>query len=67
MVGPLVEEISKGVVINEECYFGIFYLSPASLLNLILEIIDRLFNAYRIDLPRKVDVVGEFGRSGGLL
>ena len=64
-----MEEISKEVVnnVNEECYFGIFYLSPASLLNLILEIIDRLFNAYRTDLPRKVDFVSEVGRSGGLL
>jgi hypothetical protein len=33
------------------------YLNPASLLNLTHEIVDRLFNAYQRDLPRKVDFV----------
>jgi len=33
------------------------YLNPASLLNITSEIVDRLFNAYQTDLPRKVDFV----------
>ena len=33
------------------------YLNPASLLNLTHEIVDRLFNVYQRDLPRKVDFV----------
>ena len=35
------------------------HLNPASLLNLTHEIVDRLLNAYRTDLPRKVDFVDE--------
>ena len=38
------------------------YLNLVSLLNLTPEIIDRLFNSYQTDLPRKVDVVDEVGR-----
>jgi hypothetical protein len=38
------------------------YLNHVSLLNLTLEIVDRLFNAYQTDLPRKVDSVDEVGR-----
>ena len=33
------------------------HLTLASLLNLTHEIVDRLFNAYQRDLPRKVDFV----------
>jgi hypothetical protein len=61
-----VEEISKGVVINEERDFfygvggrGASYNNPASLLNLTPVIVDRLFNAYQRDLPRKADFVDE--------
>ena len=35
------------------------YLNPSNLLNLTLEIIDRLVNAYQRDLPRTVDFVDE--------
>jgi len=40
------------------------YLNPASRLNITHEIVDRLFNAYQTDLPRKVDFVsvGKAGR-----
>jgi len=38
------------------------YLNPASLLNITPEIVDRLCNAYRRDLPRKVDFVYEIER-----
>jgi hypothetical protein len=36
---------------------GASYNNPASLLNLTPVIVDRLFNAYQRDLPRKVDFV----------
>ena len=52
-------EISKRVVSNEERFLA-SYLNPASLLNLTPEIVDRLFNAYQTDLPRKVDFVDAF-------
>ena len=58
----LVEEISERVVSNDECGFCVSYLNPASLLNLTPEIVDRLYNAYRTGLPRKVDFVNEVGR-----
>jgi hypothetical protein len=65
----LVEEISKGVVINEErgFFYGVggrraSYNNPARLLNLTHEIVERLFNAYQRDLPRKVDFVDEVER-----
>ena len=51
----LVEEISKRVVSNGERFL-------VSSLNLTLEIVDRLFNAYQTDLPRKVDFVGGIER-----
>jgi len=51
----LVEEISKRVVSNWERFL-------VSYLNLTLEIVDRLFNAYQTDLPRKVDFVGGIER-----
>ena len=35
------------------------YLNPASPLNLTPEIVDRLFNAYQTDLPRKIYFVDE--------
>ena len=54
-------EISKRVVSNEERFLP-SYLNPASLLNLTPEIVDRLFNAYQRDLPRKVDCVDEVER-----
>jgi hypothetical protein len=50
-----VEEISKRVVSNGERFL-------VSSLNLTLEIVDRLFNAYQTDLPRKVDFVGGIER-----
>jgi hypothetical protein len=66
----LVEEISKRVVSNEERFFHVFgrflllffvggasYNNPASLLNLTPEIVDRRFNAYQRDLPKKVHFV----------
>ena len=53
-----MEEISKGVVSNKGSFWAC-YLNPASLLNLTHEIVDRLFNAYQRDLPRKVDFVDE--------
>jgi hypothetical protein len=37
-------------------------ISTASLLNLTAEIVDRLFNAYRRDLRRKLDFVDEAER-----
>ena len=40
-------------------FFCAYYLNPASLLNLTHETVDRLFNAYQIYLPRKVDFVDE--------
>jgi len=40
-------------------FFFAFYLNPASLLNLTPAIVDRLFNVYQRDLPRKVDFVDE--------
>ena len=58
----LVEDISKLVVSNEERFFLASYLSPASLLNLTLGIIDRLSNAYQTDFQRKVDFVDEVER-----
>ena len=45
------------------CFFvvvwegGASYNNPASLLYLTPEIVDRLFNAYQTDLPRKVNYV----------
>jgi hypothetical protein len=54
-----VAEKSKRVVSNEERFLA-SYLNPASLLNLTPEIVDRLFNAYQTDLPRKVDFVDAF-------
>ena len=39
-----------------------FYNKPASLLNLTPEIVDRLFNTYQRDLPRKVDYMDEVER-----
>ena len=53
----LVEQISKRVVSNEEHFFFASYLNPASL-NLTPEILDRLFNAYQTELPKKVDFCG---------
>ena len=50
-----MEEISKRVVSNGERFL-------VSSLNLTLEIVDRLFNAYQTDLPRKVDFVGGIER-----
>ena len=41
---------------------GASYNNPASLLNLTPVIVDRLFNAYQRDLPRKVDFVDEVER-----
>ena len=41
---------------------GASYNNPASLLNLTPVIVDRLFNAYQTDLPRKVDFVGGIER-----
>ena len=42
---------------------GVFYLAsylnPASCLSITHKIVDRLFNAYQTDLPRKVDFVDE--------
>jgi hypothetical protein len=35
------------------------YLNPASCLNITHKIVDRLFNAYQTDIPRKVDLVDE--------
>jgi hypothetical protein len=52
-----VEQISKRVVSNEEHFFFASYLNPASL-NLTPEIVDRLFNAYQTELPKKVDFCG---------
>ena len=43
------------------CFFT-SYLNLANRLNLTPKIIDRLFNTYQTDLPRKVDVVDEVGR-----
>ena len=54
-----MEQISKRVVSNEERVLA-SYLNPASLINLTTQIVDRLFNAYQTDLPRKVDVVNGF-------
>jgi len=56
-----VEEISKRVVSNEERFFA-SYLNPANLLNLTLETVDSLFNAYQTDLPSKVDLEDEIER-----
>ena len=45
---PLVEEISKRVVSNEERFGGdkgTLYIHPASLLNITPEIVDRLLNS----------------------
>jgi len=50
----LEEEISKRVASNEERFL--------SFLNLPLELVDRLFNAYHTDLSRKVDFVNEVER-----
>ena len=50
----LVEEISKRVVSKGDRFFFVSYPNPASLLYLIPEIVDRLFNAYQ----RKVDFCG---------
>jgi hypothetical protein len=41
---------------------GASYNNPASLLYLTPVIVDRLFNAYQRDLPRKVDFVDEVER-----
>ena len=38
------------------------HLNPASLLTLTSEIVERLFNAYQRDLPRKLDFVDEVER-----
>jgi len=57
----LVEKKSKRVVSNEGRFLA-SYLNPSSLLNLTPEILDRLFNAYQTDLPRKVDFVDGFER-----
>jgi hypothetical protein len=52
---------------------GVFlasYLSPANLLNVTPEIVDRLLNAYQRDLPRKVEYLWmklSVGESGGFL
>jgi hypothetical protein len=43
-------------------YFFASYLNTVSLLNLTSEIVDRLFNAYQTDLPRKVDFEDEAER-----
>jgi hypothetical protein len=41
---------------------GKWSLNPASLLYPIPKIVDRLFNAYQTDLPRKVDFVDQVER-----
>ena len=43
-------------------FMGAPYNNPASLLNLTPVTIDRLFNAYQRDLPRKADFVDEVER-----
>ena len=59
------EEISNRVISNEKRFFFFFffflasYLNSAGLPNLTSEIVDRLFNAYQRDLPRKLDFVDE--------
>jgi len=57
----LMEEISKRVVSNEARYLT-SYLNLANLLNPTPELVDRLFNAYQTDLPRKEDSVDEVER-----
>jgi len=58
-----MEEIWKRVVDNEARFFFASYLNLANLLNPTPEIVDRLFNAYQADLPRKEDCVDEVERS----
>ena len=57
----LLNEISSRVTKNED-RFLVSYLLPAELHGLTADITDRLYDAYKSDLPSKVEFVDEITR-----
>ena len=57
----LLNEISSRVTKNED-RFLVSYLLPAKLQGLTADITDRLYDAYKTDLPSKVEFVDEITR-----
>jgi hypothetical protein len=57
LIGSFSGRNIKGSSKQRATFLFASHLNTASLLNLTHEIVDRLFNAYQRDLPRKVDFV----------